>query len=286
VAAQSTPPYLRARIEVLRKIREQEQRVAENMKRIRYKIAVLSGKGGVGKSFVTASLAFALANMGKQVGVLDADIHGPSIPKMMGVEGKYPEAVAPDRIKPVTAPLGVKVMSIALMLPDERTPVIWRGPVKTSFIRELLAYTEWGELDYLLIDLPPGTGDEQLTIAQLIKQLSGFIVVTIPSEVSKYVVVKAISFAQKLNTRILGLVENMSYFVCPDGSKHYIFGKGVGDDIAREYGIPLLGRIPLDPRISRANDEGVPFFMKYPDSPAARELVRIAEKLVDIVEGG
>ncbi len=278
------PPYVRARIEVLRKIREQEQRIAENMKRIRYKIAVLSGKGGVGKSFVTASLAFALANMGRRVGVLDVDIHGPSIPKMMGVEGQQPEAKAPDRIVPVTAPLGVKVMSIALMLPDARTPVIWRGPVKTSFIRELLAYTDWGELDYLLVDLPPGTGDEQLTVVQLVRNLTGVIVVTIPSQVSKYVVVKAISFAEKLGTRVLGIVENMSYFVCPDGSRHYIFGQGVGEELAREYGVPLLARIPLDPRISRAADEGVPFFLKYPDSPAAREILELARRLASSVE--
>jgi hypothetical protein len=163
---------------------------------------------------------------------------------MMGVEGRQLEATKDGRLIPVTAPLGVKVVSIWLILPADDTPVIWRGPIKTSFIREVLAYTDWGELDYLLVDLPPGTGDEQLTIMQLVKGLTGVIIVTIPSEVSRSVVVKAISFARKLNARIIGLIENMSYFECPDGTRHYIFGRGVGERIAREYGIRLLGSIP------------------------------------------
>ncbi len=283
---QRIPPEVRARIEAIKRIKQQEKEAEERLSKIKYKIAVLSGKGGVGKSFVTANLAFALAYRGRRVGVLDADIHGPSIPKMMGVEGQFIEATADGKLIPVTAPLGVKVVSIGLMLPAEDTPVIWRGPMKTSFIREVLAYTDWGELDYLLIDLPPGTGDEQLTIMQLIKGLTGVIIVTIPSEVSKIVVVKAIMFAKKLNARIIGIIENMSYFECPDGSRHYIFGKGAGEKIAKEYGIKFLGGIPIDPRIAKANDEGSPFFVKYPDSPASREFTRIAEEIMNIVESG
>ncbi len=277
------PPEVRARIEALKKIRSQEEQARKRLGAIKHKIAILSGKGGVGKSFVTASLAFALALKGYKVGVLDADIHGPSIPKMMGVSGQYLEATSDGRVLPALAPLGVKVVSIGLMLPSEDTPVIWRGPLKTSAIRELLAYTDWGELDFLLIDLPPGTGDEQLTIAQLIRDLTGTIIVTIPSEVSKVVVVKAIAFAKKLNVPILGIIENMSYFECPDGSRHYIFGKGAGREIAEKYGVPFLGEVPIDPRISEANDKGIPFFVEYPDSKAADAFLNIADKLMKII---
>ncbi|KSW12342.1 ATPase [Pyrodictium occultum] len=280
------PPEVKARIEAFKKIREQEKKVEENMKKIKYKIAVLSGKGGVGKSFITASLAFAMSYLGRKVGVLDADIYGPSIPKMMGVQGQSVMATSDGRIIPVTAPLGVKVISIGLLLPEEDVPVIWRGPLSTSAIREMLAYTDWSELDYLFIDLPPGTGDEQLTIAQLIKDLTGTIIVTIPSDVSRVVVAKAVNFARKLNVPIVGIIENMSYFECPDGSKHYIFGEGVAKKIAEKYGIRFLGEVPIDPRISRANDAGEPFFVKYPDSKASKVILELAKTIAEIVEQG
>ncbi len=280
----NVPPEVRARIEAFKRIREQEKMIEENMKKIKYKIAILSGKGGVGKSFVTASLAFALSYLGKKVGVLDADIYGPSIPKMMGVQGQHILATGEGRLIPVTAPLGVKVVSIGLMLPAEDVPVIWRGAMTTSAIREMLAYTDWGELDYLLVDLPPGTGDEQLTIVQLIKNMTGAIIVTIPSDVSRLVVAKAINFCRKLNLNIIGIIENMSYFVCPDGSKHYIFGEAAGRRIAEQYNIPFLGEIPIDPRISRANDAGEPFFVKYPDTPAAKAILGLAQALIERLE--
>jgi len=282
----NVPPEVRARIEAFKRIREQEKMIEENMKKIKYKIAILSGKGGVGKSFVTASLAFALSYLGKKVGVLDADIYGPSMPKMMGVQEQHILATGEGRLIPVTAPLGVKVVSIGLMLPAEDVPVIWRGAMTTSAIREMLAYTDWGELDYLLVDLPPGTGDEQLTIVQLIKDMTGAIIVTIPSDVSRLVVAKAINFCRKLNLNIIGIIENMSYFVCPDGSKHYIFGEGAGRRIAEQYNIPFLGEIPIDPRISRANDAGEPFFVKYPDTPAARAILSLAQALIERLEEG
>jgi ATP-binding protein involved in chromosome partitioning len=270
-------------MEAIKRVREQEKRVEENMKRIKYKIAVLSGKGGVGKSFITSNLAFALAEAGWSVGVFDADIYGPSIPRMMGVDGASLYATPDGRIIPAEAPLGVKVVSIGLMLPSQDTPVIWRGALTTSAIRELLAYTDWGELDYLLVDLPPGTGDEQLTIMQLIKDLSGTIIVTIPSQVSAIVVEKAISFSRKLNARILGIVENMSYFECPDGSKHFIFGEGVAQRLSSKHGIPFLGSIPIEPAIARANDAGEPFFIKYPNTNAAQAFRRVASNLIEIV---
>lgn len=280
------PPEVKARIEAIKRIREQEKLVEENMKKIKYKIAILSGKGGVGKSFVTASLAFALAYMGRKVGVLDADVYGPSIPKMMGVPLGTVYATEDRRLIPPVAPLGVKVLSIGLMVPQEDLPVIWRGPLSSSAIREMLAYAEWGELDYLLIDLPPGTGDEQLTIMQLIKDLTGTIIVTIPSDVSSLVVAKAINFVRKVGAPIVGLIENMSYFRCPDGTIHYIFGKGAGEKISEKYKVRLLGKIPIDPRISEANDAGEPFFLKYPDSEASKAFLEIAKKIIEIIEKG
>jgi ATP-binding protein involved in chromosome partitioning len=267
-------------------IQEQQKRVVENMKKIRYKIAVLSSKGGVGKSFVTVTLAAALAVKGRKVGVFDADVHGPSVHKMLGLPTGLGLPARPDgTIEPIEVPPGLKVVSVGLLIPTDETPVIWRGPLKTSAIRELLAYVDWGGIDYLLIDLPPGTGDEQLTIAQIIPQLTGVILVTIPSEVAKAVVLKAAAFARRLNVPIIGIIENMSYFKCPDGSKHYIFGKGAARDIAKQFNIPYLGEIPIDPRIREANDAGKIFFLAYPDSEAAKAFLSIAEKVLEIVEG-
>ncbi|WP_244403846.1 Mrp/NBP35 family ATP-binding protein [Pyrolobus fumarii] len=276
---------VKQRAEIMKKVIEQQRMIAEKMKKVRYKLVILSGKGGVGKSFVTASLAMALAMKGRRVAVFDADVHGPSIPKMLGVHGKRMYALPDGRLLPVEGPLGVKVVSIDFLLESEEQAVIWRGPLKTAAIRELLAYTDWGELDYLLVDLPPGTGDEQLTIAQLIPGLSGTIIVTIPSDVARIVVKKAITFAKRLNIPIVGVIENMSYFECPDGSRHYIFGKGAGRRIAEEMGVPFLGEIPIDPRISKANDEGKPFFVEYPDSSAAKAFLEIAERVIERVEG-
>ncbi len=272
------------RAEAVKRAIEQQKMIAEKMKNIKYKLVILSGKGGVGKSFVTASLAMALAMKARRVAVFDADIHGPSIPKMLGVHGKRMYALPDGRLLPVDGPLGVKVVSIDFLLESEEQAVIWRGPLKTAAIRELLAYTEWGDLDYLLVDLPPGTGDEQLTIAQLIPGLTGAIIVTIPSDVARIVVKKAVTFAKKLNIPVIGIIENMAYFECPDGSRHYIFGKGAGRKIAEEMGVPFLGEIPIDPRISKANDEGKPFFIEYPDSPAAKAFLEIAQRIIEKVE--
>ncbi|MEB3759927.1 MAG: Mrp/NBP35 family ATP-binding protein [Desulfurococcales archaeon] len=271
--------------ERMRKLQEQQRLIVQRMSKIKYKIAILSNKGGVGKSFVTASLAGALALSGKKVGVLDGDIHGPTIHKMLGLPTGFGMPAKPDgTIIPVEVPPGIKLASLGLLLPEDDTPIIWRGSLKTTAIRELLAYTDWGEIDYLLIDLPPGTGDEQLTIAQLIPNLTGFILVTIPSEVSKAIVKKAITFANRLNKKVIGIIENMSYFKCPDGSIHYIFGKGAAEELAEEYNIPFLGRIPIDPKIREANDKGKLFFIEYPDSEASKAFLQAAEKVIKIVE--
>ncbi|GAB6148654.1 Mrp/NBP35 family ATP-binding protein [Stetteria hydrogenophila] len=271
----------------MKAIQEQQKAVVKRMSRIKYKIGVLSSKGGVGKSFVTTSLAAALAVEGRRVGVFDADFHGPSVPRMLGLPtGMGLPARIDGSIVPIEASLGIKVVSVGLMLPEDEVPVIWRGPIKTGAIRELLALTDWGDLDYLLIDLPPGTGDEQLTVAQIIPGLTGFILVTIPSEVSKAVVKKAAAFARRLNVPVIGIIENMTYFRCPDGSKHYIFGKGAAREIAEEFNIPYLGGIPIDPRIREANDRGKIFFLEYPDSEAAEAFKEIARKIISIVEKG
>lgn len=271
--------------ERMKKVQEEQRLVVERMRQIPYKVAVLSAKGGVGKSFVTASLAMALATMGKVVGVFDADFHGPSMPLMLGLSQVKGLLARDDgSIVPAVNVYGVRLVSVGLMLPSEEAPVIWRGSLKTTAIRQLLAYTDWEGAEYLLIDLPPGTGDEQLTIAQTIPGLTGFLLVTIPSDVSKVVVKKAAAFAQKLNVPLLGIVENMSYFRCPDGSVQYIFGKGAAEEIAKEFNVPLLGQIPIDPRIREATDAGVPFFLEYPDSEAAKVFLEIARKFVEMVE--
>ncbi|MFP3295243.1 MAG: Mrp/NBP35 family ATP-binding protein [Caldisphaera sp.] len=269
----------------MKAMQDEQKKVVEKMKKIPYKIAILSSKGGVGKSFVTSNLAIALSSLGKNVAILDADFHGPSIPKMLGVNlSKGLLAKDDGSIIPAVSKHGVKVISVGLMLPQEDTPVIWRGSLKTTAIRQLLAYTDWEGIEYLLIDLPPGTGDEQLTIAQTIPHLTGFLLVTIPSEISKYVVKKAANFAQKLNVPIIGIVENMSYFKCDDGKTYYIFGKGAAEEISNEYNIPFLGKIPIDPKIRESNDNGIAFFIDYPDLEASKMFMDISKKFIDIIE--
>lgn len=271
------------RLEQLRKIRQQEDEARKRLSKIKHKIIVLSGKGGVGKSFITANVAAALAKKGYAVGVLDSDVHGPSIPKMFGLHGQSLYA-GPGGIMPLMGVGNVRVISADLMLPNEESALIWRGPLKTGFIREILAAVNWGELDYLLVDLPPGTGDEALTIAQLIKDLDGAILVTTPGDLVRIVVKKAVTFCKELNVPILGIVNNMCCFVCPKcGSKYYIFGRGGAARLAEEVGIEMLADIPLDPRISEAADQGVPFVIAFPDAEAAKKIMSIADKIEKIM---
>ncbi|AGT35560.1 MAG: P-loop NTPase [Thermofilum sp.] len=272
------------RIEALKKIREQEEEARKRLSQIKYKIAVLSGKGGVGKSLVTANLAATLAKKGYEVGILDADVHGPSIPKMFGVHGQVIYA-GPAGLMPLVGVGNVKIVSSDLMVPSEETALVWRGPLKTSFIRELLSMVAWGPLDFLLVDLPPGTGDEPLTIAQLIKDLSGAIVVTTPSDLTRIVVKKAISFCQEVKMPLLGVVTNMAYFVCPVcGTKHYIFGKGGAEKLSEEMNVKILAEIPLDPRINEAVDGGVPFVIAYPDAEATKAFEVLADSVISMLE--
>ena len=272
--------------EKLKQMQEQQERLRMRMARVKRKVAVISGKGGVGKSTVTVNLAVAYAMHGHadKVGILDADIHGPSVPKFLGLTGQKLKAGA-QGVVPAIGPLGMRVVSMDLLLPQE-TPAIWRGPLKMTVIRQFLADVVWGELDALFIDLPPGTGDEPLSVAQLLPDLDGVVIVTIPSEVSQLVVKKAITFARRLSMPIIGVVENMGEFVCPDcGAKTAIFQSGGGKRIAEETDVPFLGSIPLDPKISAVSDRGVPFIVENPDSPAAMSFMEIVGKVESFLEG-
>jgi ATP-binding protein involved in chromosome partitioning len=260
--------------------------IRKRMSKIKHKIAVISGKGGVGKSLVTVNLAVALAKHGRngKVGVLDADIHGPCVPKMLGMKGQTLQS-GPPGVFPASGPLDLKVVSMGFLLPSDDAPVIWRGPLKMGAIKQFLSEIVWGNLDYLLIDLPPGTGDESLSVLQLLPEMDGVIIVTIPSEVSQDVVKKAVSFARKMDTPIIGIVENMSGIVCPHcGERIEVFGTGGGENISVEMGVPLLGSIPLDPRISTAMDAGTPFIAAQPESPASKAFQAIVEKIETFTE--
>lgn len=267
-------------------VRELDEKIEAWMSKVERKVVVLSGKGGVGKSTVTANLAVALAWKGRpnMVGILDADITGPSIPKILGLRGRSYTA-GPPGLFPVTGPLGIKVVSMDFLLPSDEAPVIWRGPLKTMAIKHFLADIVWGDLEYLLIDLPPGTGDEALTVLQSIPAVDGALIITMPSDLSQLVVKKAVSFVKRLNVRVLGLVENMSGFVCPYcGRRVDVFSSGGGERIARDMGIPLLGKIPLDQRVSEASDKGMPFIIEHADTPAAKAFMEVVERLEERLE--
>jgi len=259
----------------------QDPKLAANMNRIKHKIAVISGKGGVGKSTVAANLAvaFSLHGYENRVGILDVDIHGPCIPKLLGVKQKKCR-VSPLGALPVEGPLGIKVVSMDFLVQSQDTPIIWRGPLKMQAIRQFLSDFMWGELGFLFIDAPPGTGDEPLSVMQLIPDMDGAIIVTIPSEVSGDVVKKAVSFSRKMGVPIIGIIENMSGFVCPHcGERVNILGSGGGKRLAEELDVPFLGEIPMDPKICEEADKGVPFVTGHSNSPAAKAFEEIVKKV-------
>jgi Mrp family chromosome partitioning ATPase/predicted Fe-Mo cluster-binding NifX family protein len=248
---------------------------------IRHKILVLSGKGGVGKSTVTINLAAALARDGKRVGVLDADVHGPSIPKMLRLEDTVLR-VDERGIVPAVA-YDLKVMSIGFMLRSRDDPVIWRGPRKSGAIKQLIRDVDWGDLDFLVIDLPPGTGDEPLSVCQLIEDADGGVVVTTPQDIAVVDVRKAVSFCKELELPVLGVVENMSGFVCPKcGTVTEIYKKGGGERMAREMGVPFLGSIPIDPGIGAACDEGTPYVGQHAETETSRGFDRLIGKVLSL----
>lgn len=252
---------------------------------VKHVILVLSGKGGVGKTTVSVNLASALANHGKMVGLLDLDIHGPNVPKMVGAEGQK-LMVMGNKIEPIRVTGTLSVVSMEFLLPDADTPVIWRGPMKMSAIKQFLEDVNWGPLDYLVVDLPPGTGDEALTIVQLAPNIRGAVIVTTPQEVSTMDSKKAAKFVEKLDLPVIGIIENMSGLICPDcGKEIEIFGKGGGKKAAEELGVPFLGAIPIDPEMRKAGDEGRPFINRHADSPSWKAIDAVMENLVKIVEG-
>lgn len=241
---------------------------------VKYLIAIASGKGGVGKTTVAVNLALALTKLGYQVGLLDGDVYGPNVPIMLGSTDE-PMATPQQRIIPVQTQ-GLKMISMGLLNPGDK-PVIWRGPMLHSVITQFLRSVEWGELDYLLIDLPPGTGDVQLTLIQTV-EVTGAIVVTTPSTVALADVRKAIEMFRQVNVDVLGVVENMSSFVCPHCGKPVdIFGHGEGAKTANEYGVPILGEIEIDPRIRLGGDTGKPVAAQGESAPAAQSLYRVAK---------
>jgi Mrp family chromosome partitioning ATPase len=253
--------------------------ISEALKYVKYKVAILSGKGGVGKTATTVNLAAALQKAGHRVGVFDADIHGPSTPKMLGIK-KEAKLNGAFWLDPVVTDGGIKALSVALFWPGDMTPVMWRGQAKSRTIRQLLSGAKWGGLDFLLIDLPPGTGDEPIAILKSIPDLDGVIVVTTPQEVSTLVCSKAINASLSLGAEVLGLVENMSSYTCPCcGDVAHLFGKDKGESLARMMGVPFLGSVPIDPQFSEAADSGVPVVDLYPDSVTAKAFTEIAQRV-------
>jgi Mrp family chromosome partitioning ATPase len=269
-----------------KKMADNNIKIMENLQKIKHKIVVMSGKGGVGKSTVATNLAFSLSMTGNEVGLLDVDIHGPNIPKMLGIEEEHLNADAKG-ILPILVPPHLKVMSMAFLLESKDTPVIWRGPVKMGAISQFLGDVHWGELDYLIIDLPPGTGDEPLSIAQLIPDSNGAIIVTTPQDVALLDSRKAVTFARTLNMPIIGIIENMSGLVCPHCNKKIdLFKSGGGYKAALELKVPFLGRVPIDPKIVETGDSGKPFVLEFRNSDSAKVFKEIVGKIEEVVNNG
>ena len=266
----------------LRTVKEEDVKVLKSLARIKHQIVVMSGKGGVGKSTVTVNIAMALAMRGYQVGILDADIHGPNIPKMLNIEDAQIQGDQ-DGLYPVTVTPHLKVMSTAFLLGDRDTPIVWRGPMKMGAIRQFVGDVKWGELDFLVVDLPPGTGDEPLTIAQLMPEADGAVIVTTPQEVALLDSRKSVTFARALKLPVLGIVENMSGLICPHcGTEIDLFKKGGGESAATDMGVPFLGRVPIDPSVVDSGDDGKPIVLSRPESPATKAFDEIVDKLVAV----
>jgi len=260
---------------------EEQRELNGRMGLIKHKIVVLSGKGGVGKSTVAVNLAVSLMLAGKRVGLLDVDIHGPSVPKMLGLEG-MPIHAEDGKMLPVDL-TGLRVMSIGFLLQGQDDAVIWRGPMKMGVIKQFLTDVLWGELDYLVVDAPPGTGDEPLSVCQLIPDADGAVVVTTPQEVALAAVRKSITFCRQLKMPVLGVVENMSGFACPHcGTVTNLFASGGGERMASEMGVPFLGRLPLDPAIGKACDAGKPYISACSGSELAKALGDVFRPILEL----
>jgi ATP-binding protein involved in chromosome partitioning len=268
----------------IKTVQKEDVKLMKSMAHIRHKIIVTSGKGGVGKSTVSSNIAMLLSMRGYEVGLLDADIHGPNIPKMFHIEDAVLHGDN-EGIMPVIVPPHLKVMSMAFLVPDSDEPIIWRGPLKIGALRQFLADVRWGELDFLIIDLPPGTGDEPLTVMQLLPEADGSVVVTTPQDVALQNSRKSIGFSRKLNIPVLGIIENMSGLTCPHCGKEIdLFKIGGGEKAAMELEVPFLGRIPLDPAVVTSGDEGMPIVISDTDSPAAVAYNLIVDEILKRVK--
>lgn len=263
---------------------EDDTKLMETLSRIKHVIIVLSGKGGVGKSTVSSNLAQSLSMMGLMTGIMDLDITGPNIPKMFHIEDER-LTVEGEKLVPVDVPPSLRVMSMAFLLPDKDSALMWRGPVKMGAVKQFVEDVQWGPLDYLVIDMPPGSGDEALSIAQLIPKADGAVIVTTPQEVALLDSRKSVTFAAQSHIPVIGIVENMSGFVCPHCGKAVdIFKSGGGEAAAKDMGVPFLGRIPLEPGVVESGDSGLPIVVRDPDSAAAKAFKAFVQKVVDIVE--
>ena len=260
---------------------EQDAAVAQSLQKIKNKFMVMSGKGGVGKTSTSVNLALALADMGYQVGIMDVDLHGPDVPRMLGLTGML-DLSSSKKLNPMSYSANLKAVSIEALTVSKDDAIIWRGPLKYSAIRQFIGQVEWGELDYLIIDSPPGTGDEPLTVAQTIPDARA-VIVTTPQEVSLADVRKSISFCRTVNMEIAGLIENMSDFTCPHCNQTLaLFGSGGGERTAAAMGVRFLGKIPFDLKMVTCGDAGISFQAQYAQSPVAQAFAAIAKGLMAI----
>ena len=264
---------------------EEETRRLRTLENIKHVIIVISGKGGVGKSTVSANIAETLSMQGYQTGIMDVDITGPNIPKMFHVEDEKLSVDDNRLLVPVDVPPSLKLVSMAFLLPSKDSALTWRGPVRSSAVQQFIEDVNWGPLDYLIIDMPPGTGDEALSIIQLIPKADGTVIVTTPQEVSLLDARKTVTFSSIANIPIIGIVENMSGFVCPHcGEVTNIFKSGGGEDAANQLGIQFLGRIPLEAGVVNSGDKGMPVVIAEPDSASAKAFKSVVSKIVDMIE--
>jgi ATP-binding protein involved in chromosome partitioning len=261
----------------------QEKRLKENLRRIKNKIIVLSGKGGVGKTTVSINLAYALAMKNYKVGIMDVDIHGPNTAKMLGIEGEHLYS-GQHGIEPFLVLPNLKAISIALLTHDQDSPIIWRGPLKMVTIKQFISDVNWGALDYLIIDSPPGTGDEPLSVCQLIADITGAVIVTTPQDVAILDSRKTVLFATQLNVPIIGIIENMSGLICPHcKNKINLFGVDGGKHAARDLKVPFLGYIPIEPEMVTYSDSGKPFIHFKKETDTAKIMEQIVEKIVSFI---
>lgn len=252
----------------------------ERLSKIKNKIVVLSGKGGVGKSTVAANMAMSLSLQGFKTGLLDVDIHGPSIPTIFGVDNEKATANEQGALLPVSFGDNLKIISVGFLVDDKDSAIIWRGPAKAGAIQQFIKDVEWGELDYLIVDCPPGTGDEPLSVIQFIGDVTGAVIVTTPQKLAIADVRRSVDFCKKVEVPVLGVIENMSGFICPDCNKRVdIFKSGGGEQMAESMGVPFLGGIPIDPSIVEAGDSGKPFLYFYSKTPTAKVMEEIIKPI-------